>query len=52
MRRILASAMLALVIAGGIVTFIESSNVAQATPHKHCGRLNNEANEDNPDDPC
>jgi hypothetical protein len=36
MRRILASAILALILAGGIVTFIASSNVAQAGDGKHC----------------
>jgi hypothetical protein len=52
MRKILASAMLALALAGGVMTFIASSNVAQAHPHKQCANLNNDYNEDIPGDPC
>jgi hypothetical protein len=49
MRRILASAMLALILAGGIMTVVASLQ-AQAKPHfVNC---NSDLGEDNPADPC
>jgi hypothetical protein len=36
MRRILLSVMLVFILAGGVITFISSSNVAQAHSDHHC----------------
>jgi len=53
MRRILASAMLALTLAGGIMAFMAASIPSvQADPHKHRPPCTNDASEDNPFDPC
>jgi hypothetical protein len=54
MRRILALAMLALTLAGGIMTFTASvtSVQAQDTHRHHRGPCTNDASEDIPSDPC